>query len=304
MIRELVLGLVLLLFVKPILGPIAYAAVLSVVLYPIYQKHKKKYFAAFLVLVSLILMIYIGYQVTLKLFDQITWLSEIYNRLSPEEQIQLIEFSSTLPIQDYAFRVARSIPSIAVGLVLFVAFSYFFLVDGWRLKKVIYGFLPKEKAAKFVSEGWRNLNSIVGGFFVAMFVYIFISTALLYFTNSPSPLVLSVIAAIFGILPVLAAWMIYAYPVYTHLVAGNYANAMILVVFQSLWVTVVDFWFKAKYRGTLHPAVLIGSIVAGIYYFGFSGILVGPLLFTAIKTVASVERYRIEPVDVISEDLL
>lgn len=304
MIRELILGVVLLMFAKPILSPIVYSAIVAVALYPIYLKRKRKWFAALLVFVSVVILMYMGYQLTLKLFDQMTLLNDLYSKMSPEQQIQLFEIGSNLPLQDYAMGVVNSIPSVAVDLVLFVIFIYTFLVDGWRLKKVIYSFLPRDKAAKFISEGWKNLRAIVGGVFVAMFVYIAISTTLLYVTNSPSPLIISVIAAIFGVLPVLAAWMVYAYPLYIHWAAGNYFNVVILSVFQLLWVTAVDFWFKAKYRGTLHPAVLLGSMMAGIYYFGFSGIVVGPLIFTAIKTIASVERYRIEPVDVVSEDLL
>jgi predicted PurR-regulated permease PerM len=97
-----------------------YAAVLSVALYPIYQRHKKKYFAVLLVVISLLAILYVGYQVTLKLFDQITWMGELYSKLSPEEQVQIVEIGSNLPVQDYVLRVARSIPSMAVGLVLFV----------------------------------------------------------------------------------------------------------------------------------------------------------------------------------------
>jgi predicted PurR-regulated permease PerM len=145
---------------------------------------------------------------------------------------------------------------------------------------------------------------VVGGVFVALFFYIILSTGVLYFTNSPSPLVLSVLAALFGILPVFAAWMVYAYPIYLHLMAGSYVSAAILVGFQLLWNTVFDFYFKARYRGTLHPAILIGSMIAGIAHFGFPGLLVGPLIVTIIKTIASVESYHMEPVDVVSEDLL
>ena len=303
MIRELALGAILLLFFKPIIGPVVYAAVFAVALHPVYTRRKRKWFAAFLVFVTLLFLIYMGYLIVMNLFDQITWISELYYKLSPEEQVQIVELSSNIPLADYAMNLARAIPGIAVNFVLFVVFFYFFLVDGYKLKKVAYKFLPREKAAKFVSQGWKNLRSIVGGVFVAMFFYIICSTAVLYFTNSPSPLVLSVVASIFGVLPVFAAWMVYAYPIYLHLAAGNYLAAFILAAFQLLWNAAVDFWFKAKYRGSLHPALLLGSIVAGIYYFGFPGILVGPLLVTGIQTLSSITAYRVEPVDVVSEEL-
>ncbi len=292
--REVVLALLILLFVKPILAPLAYAAVLSVALYPAYEKHRKWYVAALLILLAVVALLFTGYQLTLKLFDQITWLNDFYSKLSPEEQIQLIQLSSNLPLQDYALRVVTSIPSLAVDFVLFVIFSYFLLVDGWRLKKAVYNFLPKEKAAKLVKKGWYNLNAVVMGFFVSTFVYLVICTSLLYFTGSPSPLVVSILAALFGILPVLGAWMALAYPVFVHLSSGNYVSAIIIVAFQLLWNSAVDFYFKARYRGTLHPAVLLGSMAAGIKWFGFSGIVIGPLLATAFETVMNIEKSRID----------
>ncbi|MBR9689776.1 MAG: AI-2E family transporter [Candidatus Altiarchaeota archaeon] len=301
MIRELSLGIVLLVFAKPLLAPIAYASVLAVILFPIYQKHPKKYFGLFLILLSISGLVYLSYILTNTLFGQIQALAGFYSQLSPETQIQLVEIGSNLPLQDYAISVARALPSIVVNLVFFILFSYFFLVDGELIKKAILAYIPRKKAKKLIDEGWHNLRSVVAGVFFAMFVYIICSTALLNFTNSPSPLIYSVIAALFGILPIMGAWMVYGFLIYFHLAAGNFASAMALIAFQLFWNLVVDNYFKMKYRGTLHPAILLGSIASGIAYFGFSGLLIGPLIATGIKTLASAESYVVSPVQVITK---
>ena len=304
MIREVLLAGLLLVFARPLLGPLAYAAVLAVALHPIYKMHQKKYFAAFLVVASIGTLIYLSYLVSITLFDQVNYLLTLYEGLGPETQVQLLELGSNLPIQDYAISVAKAIPSLAIQLLFFVIFSYFFLVDGNGVKKAIYDYLPKRKAEALIKEGWGNLSAIVSGVFVAMFVYIILSTGVLYFTNSPSPLVYSIIAGIFGILPILGAWMVYIFIIAYHFGNANYLAILALVTFQTLWLTVIDNFFKMKYRGTLHPAILLGSMMAGISYFGFSGVLIGPLLATGIKTIAVVDKHFIEPVHVVESPKL
>ncbi|MBR9680906.1 MAG: AI-2E family transporter [Candidatus Altiarchaeota archaeon] len=299
MIREVLLVGLLLLFARPLLGPLAYAAVLSVALSPLYQMHKKKYFAAFLVVASIGTLVYMSYIMSVTLIDQVNYLLTFYDSLGTETQVQIIELSSNLPIQDYALSVAKAIPSIAIQLLFFVIFTYFFLVDGEKIKKSIYDYLPKQKAEALIKEGWGNLNAVVSGVFMGMFVYIILSTGVLYLTGSPSPLVYSIIAGIFGILPILGAWMVYIFIIAYHFSNANYLAIIALVTFQTVWLLVIDNFFKMKFRGTLHPGILLGSMVSGIAYFGFSGILIGPLLATGLKTLAIVDRHFVEPVHVV-----
>jgi len=297
--REVLFVGLLMIFAKPLLGPLAYAAVMAVTLYPIYKMHTKRYFAAFLVLASIGALIYLSYIMSITLFDQVNYLLGIYKQLSPETQVQILQFSSNLPINDYALSVAKSIPSVAIDLLFFVIFTYFFLVDGKKLKSAVYDYFPKKKAKALVEEGWKNLNAVVSGVFIGVFVYIILSTMVLYFTHSPSPLVYSIVAGIFGILPILGAWMVYIPLMIYHFNHGNYVAIIALFIYQMLWLTVIDNFFKMRYRGTLHPGVLLGSMAAGIAYFGFSGVIIGPLFVTGLKTIAVVDKHFVESVHIV-----
>ncbi len=301
MLREVVLGLLLFYFVKPLLSSIAFATVLAVALNPVYSVFRRRLFAIFLIAVSIGTIGYLSYSVAGTLVDQVNALVDLYNRLSPEEQTNLLQLSSNLPLKDFAISVARSLPSIVVQFLFFLLFSYFFLVDGWRLRGAIATYLPKGKAEKLIEEGWENLRSIVMGVFVSMAFYFIFSFSVLKFTGVPSPLVYSFLATLFSVLPLVGAWMVYAFPLYEQYLAGNYVSIAAVVAFQLAWMLLLDPFFKMRYRGTLHPAVLLGSMTAGIYYFGFSGIVIGPLFITALKTLAEVERYFLEPVEVKEE---
>lgn len=289
MIRELLLGAILLLFAKPILAPLSYAAILSITLYPVYRLHPRKYFAAFLILASTVLLFYVVYNFSIMLFDQIQYLADFFTKLNPEVQVKLIELSSNIDISEYAIAIAKSIPSVLVKLVFFFLFSFYFLVDGHKIGEQVYKVMPKAKAEKLIKEGWHNLSNVVTGFFVTKFVYVFLSTTLMHFTGCPSPLIYSIVAALFGILPIFGAWMIYAYLVYLKVSEGALLFAAALTAFQLIWdLAFENFYFKIRFRGTLHPAVLLGSMASGAYYFGFSGIVIGPMIATGLITLARV----------------
>jgi len=286
--RELLLLGLFLMFMEPLIGPLAFGAVLAIALYPIYKLKKKRWFAAVLIFISILVLLYMFYLMSITVFDQITYLSEIYSSLSPETQVRLIEISSNLPIGEVTINTLKSLPGVGIGLLFFVIFSFYFLTDGYKIKGFLKKIMPKEKASELVNKGKVNLNAVVKGVFINALFFIFLSTLILYFTNSPSPLIYSIIAGIFGLLPILSSPLVYGYLVYLKLVEGSYVSAVILVVFQLLWLFVLDYVVKAKYRGTLHPAVLLGSMIAGLYHFGFSGIVIGPLLVTIVVTLASV----------------
>lgn len=288
MIREILLGAVLLMFAKPLLAPISYAAILSITLYPIYRLHKKKYFAATLIFASTAVLIYVFYSFSITLFDQISYIAELSSHLNPEIQVKLIEFGSNIPFTDYAIAFAKSLPATLGKLAFFFLFSFYFLIDGHKISESLYKIMPKAKAEKLIEEGWYNLRSVVTGVFVTKFLYILISTTLLHFTGSPSPLVYSIIAALFGILPIFGAWMVYGYIVYLQIMAGNFFFALVLIAFQVIWDVLFEMAFKIKFRGTLHPAILLGSMASGIAYFGFSGLVIGPMIATGLMTLARV----------------
>jgi predicted PurR-regulated permease PerM len=288
-IRETILIAFLIIFLRPLLGPIAYAALISVSLRPVYKKLPKKWFAAVLVLLSLAVFFYVSYILFSMVFDQILYLLDLYSQLSEETQLSIGKIGAGLPLDQFVLGFVQSLPSIGIGFLFFVIFSFYFLVDGDKIKDIIKKFLPPKKAKLLISEGDKNLKAVTRGVFVNFLLYVFLSTIVMYFAQCPSPLIYSIIAGIFGILPVVGAPMVYAYLIYLKLLEGSYFSIFLLVAFETLWLLVIDYWVKAKYRGTLHPAVLLASMIAGIFHFGFSGIIIGPLLATLAITLLAVQ---------------
>jgi len=270
------------LFIKPLLGTISLAAMVAIALFPIYSKLKRRWFAAFLVLIFLLGSIYIAYLSSLFLYTQIEKLIEFYNQLAPEYKAPLIRVSKNLPLENFVIQLISTIPGFVIRFPLFIFFIYFFLVDGHKLGREVEKIFPK-KGKKIAERVWKNANSIINGIFVNALVFAFFGTLVLYYVGSSNPFLYAISAAFLGILPLIASWMIYAYAAFELYKLGNYKGIVIIALFLLLWHLFGDTYFKLRYRGDLHPAILLASIFCGIYFFGFQGILLGPVIATVIE---------------------
>jgi len=275
----LVLGF---LFLRPLIGTISLAAMTAIVLYPIYSRIRRRWFAALLVLLFLSLVLYLAYTSSIFLYSQIMKLVEFYNQLAPEYRAPIVEVSRNLPLRDFAMEVASAIPGFVVRFPVYIFLVYFLLVDGHRLKEFVLKVFPR-KGERIARRVWKNANSIINGIFVNAFVFSMFGTAVLYYAGSSNPLLYAIAASFLGILPIIGAWMVYAYASIELFKAGNFGGIALIAVFLVLWYLFGDTYFKLRYRGDLHPAVLLVSAFCGIYFFGFSGFLLGPVIATALE---------------------
>ena len=287
---KLVIALLLLYFFKPFLGTITFAVVFAVMLHPIYRRKPHPVFAGVLTVALAFVLFFSIYQTVFYLYDQVAYLINIFNQFSPELQLKILNFSSQTPLYTFVLNIIQSLPGMAVKLLLLFILVYFLLVDGDKLVGLAGSMLPKKKAKLLVRAGSHNLRSIVMGVFVNTAIYTLLGTLVLYFTDTPFALLYAILAGIFGPVPVVAGWMVYGYLAVQKLIAGQLANALIILAFTLVWPLTGDLYFRIRYRGTIHPAILLLSMFAGIWMFGFAGFVIGPVLVSLAYTWVAVEQ--------------
>lgn len=290
-VRDTLILLVLLLyFFKPFLGPIVFATILAMTLYPIYKKKPGYLTAAVLTLGVTVLLVFLTYHFSAYLYDQALVIIAFFNRLSPDVKLQLIDIGSQVPIYDFALQVANSIPGMAIKALMTVITTFYFLLDGHKIKNFAKTLFPPEKAQKMVEEASYNLRSIVMGVFVSMFAYTLLGTIILYITQTPGALLYAVAAGLFGPIPLVAGWMIYGYIIVQKLLAGQIWGALLVLAYLTIWYTFAELYFRVRYRGRMHPAALLLSMVSGVAIFGFPGFIAGPILVSLAYTWLRVEQ--------------
>lgn len=177
------------------------------------------------------------------------------------------------------------ISSFVVNIFALILILYFMLIGGRAMERYIYDLLPfsdhnKDSVLKEVKVIVRSnaigiplLALIQGG--IAMLGY--------YLFDSPSIWLLGFLTCFATAIPIVGTALVW-FPLAVYMaLTGDWAQALGLVVYCSLFVTNIDnlirFVLQKKMADT-HPLVTIFGVIIGLSLFGFMGIIFGPLLLS------------------------
>lgn len=175
--------------------------------------------------------------------------------------------------------------------ILLMAFVFFFtLRDHEKLGNFVSGLSPLNKIQerKLVNQFKEITSSLVYGQIVIGFIQGILTGLGLLVFGVPNALVLTVLAIIFGIIPLIGPGIVYL-PVGIYLlVSGNNPIvAMLFLAYNLLFVSTIDNFLRShwisKKTQTSQAIVLIG-MVGGLFIFGILGLILGPLILAYFIT--------------------
>lgn len=177
-----------------------------------------------------------------------------------------------------------NIPILFTHAVLIIFFTYYILIDGKRLMKRSLDSLPEKVIVlKFLS----HLDDIYTDLFHVLFITAGITGTLgalgFYLLGVPYPLLWGILIALLELIPFLgSAAVIWPVAIY-YALTGNYAMAVILVVFGTLILTVIPenvIRPRLAMKGArVHPVITILAFTAPLFVIGVYGIILGPAVF-------------------------
>ena len=196
--------------------------------------------------------------------------------------------SATIP--SLAVSVVKSVPSVILFImVLFIA-AYYFSADKGKIFGGLEHILP-EKWRKKIPTVKGKLKSILTGYLKAYFVimlitfcetligflimgveYAFLMATLVAFVD---------ILPIFGAGTVLIPWAVFS------LLTSNTPLGIGLLVLYAVTLVVRQF-IEPKIVGTtlgIHPLATLASVYLGLSFFGFWGLILGPMSVLIIREV-------------------
>lgn len=311
--------------IKPILISIIFGVILAFVLTPLYNKiyklTKNKNFsvsiiAFFLVLIIMLLFWFLTPIVidqSLKIFvasqqmDIITPLKEIFPPLFASEA-----FSTQIVATIHAFITKTTnflmnqftdllinLPALSLQLIV-VAFTFFFVLrDKEELISYIKSLLPfPEEIERRLFESTKGLTtSIIYGQVLIGILQGIIAGVSFFIFGVPNALLLTFLAAITGILPMIGPVIVWV-PVDIYLfVAGNRFEAMGVLIFGLIASTIDNILrpiIISRATKMSSSLVLIGMI-GGLFLFGILGLILGPLILAYLLIVLELYRKKKSP---------
>ena len=198
----------------------------------------------------------------------------------------------TMAIPTFALEFFKRTPKAILTLVVTVLASFYFAIDYDAIKDRVLSIF-KGRAGNVARRGYtvaaKALKSYAKAYLLLMlitFVEVFIGLLLL---KRSYAFIIAIGVAVVDILPffgtgaVLVPWAIISF------IIGDHGVGSGLLVLYGV-VTIVRQVLEPRIVGAnlgIHPLATLFSMFAGLSFFGFFGMLLGPLVFLVIREVLS-----------------
>ena len=309
----LLLGVIVFFLIKPVLISILSGLLLAYVCFPIYKPIKKyvknKNLSALLATILIILIIIIPLWFVIPLFFQQSF--HLFNYFQSLNITDFIHGFFPTASDQFILQISNAFDSFVaeftsgalnsmVNLLLdspvlmlhmfLIGFIFFFtLRDGEKLKDFVLEISPfnKKHEAVLIKQFKGITDSIVYGQIIIGIVQgIAAGIGFLVF-GIPNALVLTALAVILSIIPVIGPGLLWV-PVAIYLfVTGQTATGVVFFLYNVLIVSTVDNFLRpyiVSKRTDFSSAIVLVGMIGGLFIFGVLGLILGPLLLAYFIT--------------------
>ena len=307
---------------RPILLSIIVGIILTVIFIPFYKRLerilKSKNLSASLICVILILMVVlpiwylapvminqsIKFYISSQQMDFVTPFKAIFPSLFESEAfsaeigsiIQSFITKSTNSMMNSISNVILNFPKLFLQFLV-VLFTFFFaLRDNEQLVSYIKSLLPfsKEVEKKLFSSSKNITLSILYGQVVIGIGQGLVAGMGFFIFKVPNALLLTSLAAVAGIFPIIGTAVVWVPVAIYFLIAGNTFAALGIIIFGLISSIVENAWkpiFVAK-RTQLNSSVILIGMIGGLFMFGILGVILGPLILAYLLIILEIYRNK------------
>lgn len=313
------LAVVSFIIVRPIALSIATGLLLAYIFYPIYRyifkffRERTTTALAVSVLIVLIILIPLWFLIPIvmrQVFDTFSFFQTLdvprfVRQIIPTSSAQL-QIDITTAIVSFIGKITTSslsglstflidLPSVILHFTIVIFVFFFGMRDGDKLKTYVAELSPlkKEKGVMLARQFKQITNSVIYGNFIIGVVQGLLTGIGLLIFGVPNAFVLTLVAIIAAILPVLGAWLVWIPAALYLFSTGKTGVAIGFTIYSLVIVSTIDNimrpYLVARNTKSSSVVVLIGML-GGLMVFGVMGLLIGPLVLEYL--LLFLEAYR------------
>jgi len=297
------------LLIKPFIGSLVSAIIISYILYPFYKKIniklKHKNLSLLLILLVIVFLILIPLGLILySLVDDMTSFLDSFKNMN-NNSLVLFKLDTISPsIRNYLVKIFETVGSgILSGLSKFViGFPYkffsvivflfavtLFLKDGADIVKKFKITIPIEKVQKesLFSEFEIVTKGMIYSIFLTAIFNGVIGTIIFYLFGIPNAILWGFTMIILSFVPIIGNVPVWIGGVIYLTLLGNYPLAVLLMVLEII-IANLDNLLIIKFIGKkskINSFLMFIGIISGIKVFGALGIILGPLILSILITL-------------------
>ena len=308
------------LLLNPLLLSIIIAIILAFIFLPVYQRLNKvlksKNLSALIMclilLVVIILPIWylapiaieqsIRFYLSSQQMDLITPFKTIFPSLFQTETfsaeigsaIQSFVTKSTNSLMNSFSNLILNFPRIFLQLLV-VFFTFFFVLkDNDKLVSYVKSLLPfsKDLVDKLFKSSRSITLSILYGQVVVGIIQGTITGLGFFIFKVPNAVLLTVLAAVAGIFPIIGTAIVWIPVAIFFFLAGNTFSAFGIIIF-GLISTVLENFIKPAFvskRTKVNTSIILIGMIGGLFMFGILGIILGPLILSYLLIILEIFR--------------
>lgn len=300
----------------PMLAGISGAAILYVLLKPIYTKllkktNRKSISAIIVILISIIvILIPIFYLLYLAIADLVYVVNDV-------QQIQetLQPFASTLGydsgavidliinhIEDIAaiasamsVILVADVVSLSINVVVMYLILFYALTEHKQAGNLMRGILPfsDKNSSKLMKEFSNAINTTFIGNGAAAIVLGLLLAVGLVMLGSDNLFFWFLVGSIMAFIPIIGIQIIWIPAGLFYILSGDYFSAAAIIIWGAFLSYIFDGYIRQlvqKKVGKMHPLISIIGLIIGITYFGITGLIIGPLILVFFVLIAQMFR--------------
>lgn len=182
---------------------------------------------------------------------------------------------------------------VQMGLVVFTMFYLF--RDGERLRQAMYRMLPLDRVQMHdITARTRDvIGATIYGVLVIAAIQGTLGTIIFLVLGIPSPLLWGVVMFFFSMIPMAGSFIVWVPAAIFLALTGAYVKAAILVGWGILVIGSIDNFLSPRLvgqRARLHELLIFFGVLGGLDVFGVLGLVIGPVVVAV--TLALIEMVR------------
>ncbi|HVE48833.1 MAG TPA: AI-2E family transporter [Casimicrobiaceae bacterium] len=311
--------------VKPFVPAIAWALVLAVLAHPLHERMARRIrfpsLAAALAVVIVVVAIalpaslvvrQVGVQaiasvnIAREFIDAKRWkvVFDRYPRLAPLREWVESEVDMPEKVQEATGEVAKGVRGflsravdISIQALVTVFLLFYFLRDKRRILRALEHLVP---LAHSEAEEVRNnvkdtISAVVFGTVAVAIVQGALGGIMFWWLGLPAPLFWGVVMGILAILPMFGAALVWIPAALFLAVNGSVDKALLLTAWGTVIVGLIDnllYPLLMRGRMRMHTVPVFIAVLGGLFAFGATGVVLGPLILAIAIALIDIWRRR------------
>jgi len=305
------LFLLSLMVVWPIIVSILAGLILAYMLYPLYlivlKVVREKNISALIIVLLLLFLIFLPiwflFPVVVKqVFEAYSFMQkvDIFSFLKPllpqassNDTLALLNSfvsNSITSIFSKFSQILLDLPNLLLQLTVILFVFFFAMRDSNKLKEYAKGISPfSSELEKSLSTQFKEItNSVIyGHIIVGILQGILTGIGLLIF-GVPNVLLLTLVAVLASVLPIIGAWLVWI-PAGIYLLTSGHTGAGIgLMLYGAIFISWIDNVIRpyiVSRRTNLSSGIVLIGMIGGLMVFGVLGLVLGPLILAYVIVI-------------------